>query len=488
MDNLRPVILQLTDSVTTRAAAVRIGARDLELPLTSLLEKWLKHVPLDRLLQDGGTTSRSASTLFALQDLVYATNDNGRLMDMFPGVAFRQMGKLVRGSQVPQVQDSHSGETPVSVIDLTIDRTNVGYDRNWTGFHKRRWDRNAAMYASFVRDTLEEKCGPAEADSILQLDSQERKLRFLQVLAERVWESDFENYSRFVGDKLIFKSGDETVRNMMAGAGGICTEKVQALKFFTDHFGLASEYVISGDATPNPVPVAKLRELLTTFDFRFAKRYMRYWQHIALLYDVDGVQVLVDATNGNIPFLFLPGGEAQRFLGYENKPSIKVRMVESQEEFYYHRVPQDIPLNLLFALEGWIPDADMLQVFDNELGLYLSRDFFVTPIPYKSDRGYDRLKNEYLKVCQRANFDCWVSRRWELESPLGEAFLAAEPRVGQQILMGQEHLLRRYNAWDGPGHESGLAIIGLSGSGGRYSSQRESRYLRQSRQLSDASL
>ena len=463
MDTERPLILQLTDTVTTRAAALRIDGEDAALTLGALLDRWLKNTPLDSLRQQGRTTERSEATLFALQDLVYAANDNGQLVDMFYGVAFWQMGEIVGLGESTSVQESRAGDTDVSVIDLTIDRTNVGYDRNWVGFHRRRWERHAGEYASFVRDTLEARYGPAEAEAVCQLDSPETKLRFLKTIARRIWESDFENYSRFVGDKLIFKSGDETVRNIMAGAGGICTEKVQALKFITDHYGFDSEYIIAGDATPEPAPVSRLRELLTTFDFRFAKRYLRYWQHIALLYHVDGCQVLVDATNGNIPFLFLLDGDAERVLGYEDKSPITVRMVEFEEDFYYHRVPQDIPENLLFALEGWIPDADMMQVFDNELGLYLSRDFFVTPIPFKNQREFDRLKSEYQQVCRRANLECAVSPRWDLDSPLGQDLVLAEPRVSRQVLSSQEHLLCRYNAWDGPGHESGLVVIRLSG-------------------------
>ena len=136
------------------------------------------------------------------------------------------------------------------------------------------------------------------------------------------------------------------------------------------------------------MPVEKLRQLLKTFDFRFSRRYMRYWQHTALFYQVDGTRVLVDATNGNIPFLFLEGEAADRILGGEDesKEPVPVKMVESMEQFYYHRVPQDIPENLFFALEGWIPYSDLMQVFDNELGLYLSADYYMTPIPLPEGR------------------------------------------------------------------------------------------------------
>ncbi len=459
MDATTPVILQINDSITRRSCALRIQHQDSAFSLGMLMDKYLLHAPIDQLVQEGRTTARSADTLFAMQDMVYASANSGRLLDMFTGIVFSQKGQSVGLNDPPVLEAAVVGETEVSVIDLTIDRTNVGYHRNWRGFHQRRWQRRDGAYMAFVRSTLESQYNAGNADSILQLDTTERKLKFLKALARRVWDSDFENYSRFIGDKLIFKSGDETIRNIADGGGGICSEKVQALKFLTDHFGLESEYIIAGDNAQAPVPVDKLRELLTTFEFRFSKRYMRYWQHTALLYDIDGTLVLVDATNGNIPFLFLRDDAAERLLGYQDKTAVKVRMVEFEENFYYHRVPQDVPENLFFALEGWIPDADMMQVFDNELGLFLSSEFFVSPVPYVNEKEFFQFKEKYLNVCYRANLECSVNRQWDFDSPLGESFVMMEPGVSQKILLGKEHLLHRYNEWDGPGHESGLVII-----------------------------
>ena len=459
MDATTPVILQINDSITRRTTALRIQQQDTVISLGALLDKYLLHAPIDQLLHEGRTTPRSADTLFAMQDLVYASANGGRLLDMFAGIVFTQKGRSVGLNDPPLLEAALVGEDEVSVIDLTIDRTNVGYHRNWRGFHQRRWQRCASAYMAFVRSTLESQYNAGEAASILQLDTTERKLKFLKALARRVWDSDFENYSRFIGDKLIFKSGDETIRNIAEGGGGICSEKVQALKFLTDHFGLESEYIIAGDNAKAPVPIDKLREMLTTLEFRFSKRYMRYWQHTALLYDIDGTLVLVDATNGNIPFLFLRDDAAERVLGYEDKTPINVRMVECEENFYYHRVPQDVPENLFFALEGWIPDADMMQVFDNELGLLLSSEFFVSPVPYVNEKDFDQLKEQYLKVCREANLECSVNHQWDFDSPLGQTFVTMEPGVSEKILLGKEHLLHRYNEWDGPGHQSGLVII-----------------------------
>ena len=461
MEVEKTVILQINDSITARAAALRIDPQDALLPMGFLLDRYLLHAPIDRLIQEGNITKRSADALFSLQDLVYASSDNGHLMGMFAGINFKQMDQSIDLGEVAQLETARAGDTEVPVINLTIERTNVGYDRNWRGFHKRKWRWHTDAYSSFVQTTLESECGQADAAAMLQLDSKEQKLKFLRVLARKIWESDFESYSRFIGDKLIYKTGDETLRNIIDGAGGICSEKVQALKFLTDNFGLDSEYVLAGDNARAPVPVNRLRELLTTFDFRFSKRYMRYWQHLALVYDIDGTPVLVDATNGNIPFLFLQGDAAERLLSHQPEIFIEVRMVEFPEKFYYHRVPQDVPENLLFALEGWIPDADMVQVFDNELGLYVSQDFFLTPIPFRNEREFSKLSEEYLQVCRRADLECSVSRDWSLDSPLGQRFVDQEPQVSEKIMQGHEHLLHRYNKWDGPGHDSGLVVIKL---------------------------
>ena len=440
---------------------LRIEAQDTDLSLKVLLERYLKNAPIDRLLEEGRITHDSAETLSALQDLVYVSADDGRLGDMFVGIIFMQAQRAIDLSSTPSLEQAHVRGISVLVINLSIDRTNAGYDRNWTGFHKRRWMRHHEMYSDFVLSTLERYRDYAEAQAILQLDSTDHKLRFVQMLAQRIWESDFESYSRFTGRKLAHKTGDETVRNIMEEGGGICSEKVQALKFITDHYGLPSEYLLAGVDARGPIPEAKLREILDTFDFRFSKRYMRYWQHTALLYEIDDTSVLVDATNGNIPLLFLTDGAADRVLAHDGKRSVPVKMVDSYEDFYYHRVAQDIPENLFFAMETWIQYVDLIQVFENELGLYLSEDYFITPIVFKSTREFDKLKQEYVQVCNQAGLNYSLSADWKLDSPLGEQFTERAPRASERVMLSKEHLLKRYNEWDGPEHEGGLLIIQL---------------------------
>ena len=457
-------VLRITDDVTGRRSTMRIDADDAALPLRALLDRYLERPDVERLSREGRITEASAGMLASIQDLVYVCDDQGRLRGFYGGVEFAQGPRAVSLDYPLRPSRIRADGKDVALLDLSIDRTSVGYDRNWAGFSKRRWDRRGDFYAAFVADAASSAYGEQQAETIMASEDAADRVRLLEALARRIWESDFESYSRFTGPKLAYKWGDETVGNIADGGGGICSEKVQALKFLTDHLGFDSGYVIAGPNVPDPAPEDRLRELLTTFDFRFAKRHMRYWQHTALLYRVDGESVLVDDTNGNIPFLFLKGAEADRLLGYDDKPAVPVRMTIQRESFYYHRVSQDIVYDLLFAMEGWIPYIDLVQVFDNELGLYISSDFMATAVVFRDERAFEKAASEYRAACTRAGRACDVSPRWDLGSPLGEAFAAAHPRVAERVLDARDHLLARYDECHGADHEAGLVVIGLRGS------------------------
>ena len=463
-----PLILQITDTVSGRSAALRLDDPSRrEAPLGCLLTRCLQdETDDDRLLRRAAVMPDDLLSLRCLRDLVCHCDDSGRLTGIFSGVRFLQHGQPAP-LELPASASSvaaTAGNVPLELIDVAVDRTDVGYDRNWRGFHARRWRHAADCCEAFVRSALAAAYGPAGADQSLRLDTPARQRRLIYALARRIWRSDFESYSRFADAGLRFKTGDETVRNIAAGAGGICTEKVQALKFLTDHYGLESEYVLGGPDAPGPVPTDRLRELLETFDFRFAKRHMRYWQHAALLYHIAGEPLLVDATNGNIPFLFLRGKDARRLLtnaAAGPRPALPVRMVADTEDYYYHRVAQDIPHNLFFALEGWLDDTDLVQVFENELGLYLSAQHYVMPLPYRSESEYARLRRQYAEFCHRAGLLADLSPDWTLDGTVGQELVARCPTAAAGILAARDRLIARYDWWERPGHRAGLAVIRL---------------------------
>lgn len=460
------LILRITDTVSGRTAALRLNdSADRTAPLGCLLERYLRDAPSDdRLVRAGAIRPDGLLALRCLQDMVYRSDDSGRLMDIFAGVKFIQQGRQACLAMPASVESATSGGVPLELIDVAVDRTDAGYDRNWVGFHLRRWRHDPNCYETFVQSAVAAVHDPNEADRVLRADTPCRQRKLIRALALRIWNSDFENYSRFGRDGLRFKTGDETVRNIAAGAGGICTEKVQALKFLTDHYQLESEYLLGGPNAPGPLPAERLREMLNTFDFRFAKRHMRYWQHAALLYHVDGEPLLVDATNGNIPLLLLRGEVGRRLLRNDaagNRQSIRVQMIAEMEDYHYHQVEQDIPQNLFFALEGWLDDTDLVQVFENELGLYLSDRHYVMPLPHRTEADFQRLKLRYEELCLHAGFQADVSSEWTLDEPVGRELAACRPEVAAGVLAARDKLIARYNWWECPGHRAGLAVIAL---------------------------
>ena len=133
-----------------------------------------------------------------------------------------------------------------------------------------------------------------------------------------------------------------------------------------------------------------------------------------------------------------------------------------RERFYYHHVDQGIVEDLYFAMEGWIEDVDLMQVFDNELGLYISRGHFVTPLAYRSDAAFERLAGEYTSASDAAGLRCEVSREWTLDTPLGSRFAAEEPDAAAAVMAARDGLLERFDEYHGAGHESGLVVVELA--------------------------
>jgi hypothetical protein len=208
--------------------------------------------------------------------------------------------------------------------------------------------------------------------------------RFVEAVARRIWQADFENASRFLPPGIKLKTGDETIANIVAGRGGVCTEKVLALKLITDAHGLESAIVFAGPTgAGGALPVAELRRMLDeldTYNFAYARRYLRYWDHVALEYRLsDGSRWLVDPSNGTMPFLCAPSAPY-----LDDGRAVPIRMLAVEEPVTYHRAPDTLGLDFLFAWETWVEDVDLLQVFDNHLGLLVSAAFYVTPIMWGS--------------------------------------------------------------------------------------------------------
>lgn len=404
-------VLDVRDRTTGKQAAVRLPREQALLPLGELTDRALRASP-DELTASGRLAPEQADTFFRLQDLIYPVDNRGGLRRQpYHGLVWRDQveGFALDPDLVARFERVRRAHAPdVLVLPLEVDRRDLRYERNWRGFHARRYARFQPAAERLLHEAL-----PAG----ILLDGADSERRLVEATARRIWTADFENYSRFVGlggvgtppiahngggapspsgidlatmpaggppctvsPPIRLKSGDETIENICAGRGGVCTEKVLALKVITDAYGLHSRVLFAGPHTSAPLPVDRLRTMLDeldTYDFTYARRYLRYWDHVALEYRLsDGSRWLVDPSNGNIPFLCAPS--APYLARRPGRRSVPVMTVAVEEPVTYHRAPSSLGLDFLFAWETWVADVDLMQVFDNQLGLLVGADFYVT--------------------------------------------------------------------------------------------------------------
>lgn len=438
METGKTYILQLTDSATESTCAMKIDP-ELSTSYREVFDRYVKAI-------NSNMTPESAKNLSIIQDCIYNIDDDGELLDLFDGIIIRHGDDVVELDsdttfEFVQPEDQHG----FMLLDIIVDRSQITEESNLYGYNIRKWKKNKDVFEGFVTDCITDKYG-SEADRILQLDTQEDKKNFLLAVSKRIWESDFELYSRFIGDKLRFKDPSETLLNIIEGRGGTCTEKASAMKLITDVYGFKSEYLLGGPNAKGPFPADSLRKMLSTLDFSLGKKYMTYWQHSALLYDVDGEDVMIDVTNGNVPFLFLTGESIEDLLRPHGKKSVKVRMVMDDEDFYYHVVPQDVPENLLSAMQDWIEDVDLINVFDDGLGLLIREDYYVWSLMYHEDDDKMKEYDWWLEMKDRRKLPAVeLLDNYSLPGTMINEFKEKYPQKFVDIIEAADYLAERYN-------------------------------------------
>lgn len=430
-------VLQITDSSTKFRCAMKIDPENFS-TFRELMDRYVKVINPDIM------TPESAKYLSIIQDCIYNVDDNGNLTELFDGLIIRQVDDIIDLDDEPAFELTQDG---IMLLDLIVDRSQITEEGNPYGYNIRKWQKNKIAFEKFVRECLEKEYG-SEYQNIIYLTDKEDKKKFLWAIGKKIWESDFELYSRFIGDKLWFKDPAETLLNIIAGRGGTCAEKASAMKLISDVYGLKSEYILAGAGAKGPLPVDVLRKMLQTLNFEFGKKYMVYWQHIALLYDVDGEDILIDVSNGNIPFLFLTGYEVEELLRPKNKRSVKVKMVSQEEEFYYHITPQDIPETLLSVMQDWVEYIDMIHVFEDGLGLLITKDYFVWPVMYRNDDEKLIEYNWWIEEKEKNKFKAVeLLDNFSLPGPVVNEFREKYPQKFVDIIESADYLAQRYNEY-----------------------------------------
>lgn len=394
-----PHVVLLVEGTTRQRAAIGVDPEQTRVVADALA---LFRRPPGELLAEGRLREAGVAPFLELGECLFVVAADGELGALRDRLRFLRGPEPV-GPGAPLLFERRpmpGGEREVMLAELTIDRRDVEYDRDWRAYHLRKRRQAAAELEAFLLDAAAPRLGTARAEAALASgDGRDRALLF-EAAARRIFEAPFELYSRFVGERRLIKDGLATLRNIAAGHGGACSEKAQAVRLLADALELPASYVLAGPNTRGEVPVDTLLQILETFEVQYTSAAQAFWNHLAVLVEVGGEEVLVDASNGNIPFLWVRGEELAALLDRRGRTrrGVAHRYVVGADELFYHRVDQRVPERLLFALElGWAdPHIDLVQALDDELGLMSMPDLWVGVLAFRDEAEQRTLREWYL--------------------------------------------------------------------------------------------
>jgi hypothetical protein len=430
-----PHVLLVTDGVTKQAAALRIDPERIE-RVGQALELFLREP--EELVETGQLPPGAEPWFLELGECLYTVVDDGRLGPLHQGIQLFQAHEPL-ALEAPLLFERrplpHEGSTveEVMLAHLSLDRRGCRYDRDWELFHLRKRLQGREEIRNFLHWAASASVGPERAERALARRIVEDKELLLRAAAQRIFEAPFELYSRFVGRRRLIKDGLTTLRNIEAGDGGACSEKAQAMRLIADELEIPATYSFAGPDAKGEVPTDALLEILDTFDVEYSHAVQIYWNHVALLVELGGREVLIDASNGNIPFLWAEGEELTAMLDRRGSARLGLphRYVVGSDDLYYHRVDQVLAERLLFALEiGWAdPHVDLVHALDDELGLLTMPDLWLGLLPYQDEEDRQILHD-------------WYRQKW-IEPGLVRGVLFTDDPFGAQGPLAHE-LRERY--------------------------------------------
>ncbi len=402
-----PHLLQITDRWSKRRFVLKLTKPDEFATLADLVQ-FLKNddqTLMNRLLEDKRVSENGLKSLEDIRAAAFNILDNGMLGEIFDEVYFTIDGHMLFSDDeilfekrfIPQ-----SGYENTFVANIVLHREDLPFKRNWEGYYKRFWNKE---FEFFIEETIKETYQD-EFKEILKLRTKEHILKFWEVVARKVFNAPYEIYSRYLGRRVNFKTGPETLLQIINGRGGNCSEKAAALDFVRVNYGLEGHMILSGNNANGEFPYTHLRNALNRGSTIFTGDYQKYWEHYANLFLVKDEILLIDATGGPMPFLFAVGEDANEFI--KQRKSQKVQFIAQQENYFYHDAPLDITYDAFFNMEAFLPDIDLYHIFgpeeeDSPFGLYIRPDLWICPNAYRNENEYrEHIKswNEYAELAE----------------------------------------------------------------------------------------
>lgn len=387
-----PHLIQITDRWSKRRFVMKLNSPDEFTTLHDLI-KFLKNDSsefVNALLEEKRVSVNGIKALEDVRTSVFQILDNGMLGEMFEEVYFSIDGHMLFEDDHILFEKryiSQSGYENTMVANIVLNRDDLPFTRNWEGYYKRQWNKD---YENYIIEILKETY-PQNYNEIIELKNRDHIFSFWRALSKKIYNAPYEIYSRYLERRVTFKTGPETLFQVMKGRGGNCSEKAAALDFIRVNYNLKGYMILSGNEASETFPYTHLRNALNRGSTVFTGDNQKYWEHYANLFIVEDEKLLIDATGGPMPYLFVKGEEAEDFL--LQKKSLPVQFIAQRENYYYHDAPLDITYDAFFNMEAFLPDIDLYHVFgpeeeDSPFGLYIRPDLWICPNAYKTEDEY----------------------------------------------------------------------------------------------------
>ena len=195
------------------------------------------------------------------------------------------------------------------------------------------------------------------------------KVRFLFGVARVIHAAPFENFSKIIAGRQ-FRCGYEMWSNMAQGFGGVCGEKTAALKFICDILSIPNRPVLGSD---DLIPDDFEESLRAYVDSGGSEELPLDIHHHILEITVDSSRYLVDASNGNIPLVFLDGDGADALIS----GGFRARMVYRVDRMMMRRSSTWTGDMIETLSEYHVPELHLQYVFKQGLGLHISPQAYI---------------------------------------------------------------------------------------------------------------
>lgn len=224
----------------------------------------------------------------------------------------------------------------------------------------------------------------------------QNQLRFLFRIAELVHSAPFENFSKiFKGIQL--HSGCEMWMNLSQGFGGVCAEKTAMLKFTCDVLAIRSSPIIGS----NSVIPDDFENMLREYVKSESECELPIWiQHHLLEIEICGDRFLLDVTGGNIPLTFLDKHDSSRLI----RNGFRARMVYNVDRLNLARTSNWVGDTLLTLSQYHVPDLHLQYVFQQGLGLQISRQVYIGVYFDWGGEYSARMQNHYASLARKRRF------------------------------------------------------------------------------------